>query len=40
MEIQILKKRVAVLLWFFIVALLLSGLTAFVAVPQRHLTYR
>jgi hypothetical protein len=29
MEIQILKKRVAVLLWFFIAALLLSGLTAF-----------
>ena len=29
MEIQILKRRVAILLWFFIVALLLSGLTAF-----------
>ena len=29
MEIKRLKKRVAVLLWFFIAALLLSGLTAF-----------
>ena len=29
MEIHRLKKRAAVLLWFFIVALLLSGLTAF-----------
>jgi hypothetical protein len=29
MEIQMLKKRVTALLWFFIAALLLSGLTAF-----------
>ena len=29
MEIQHLKKRVVILLWFFIAALLLSGLTAF-----------